>query len=101
MTPKKHYADAAYQKERRAKIKAGEITPVRHPKRHGLVDTLRSGGVWLEEFSNRADASAFQRIAGSCTMEGNYKVTTLTYVCVDPHTYQVVFIVKAQRASDT
>lgn len=93
---KKHYADGPYQRERRAKIKTGEIIPNAKPKRLGLADTLISGGAWLEDFDSRDKANAFQRHVSSIAHRAGIKVRCRTFTSVDPDTDTAVFIVKAQ-----
>lgn len=112
--PKKHYADADYQRDRRSKIKSGEIVPgakrsiakaaKKRPdgkiRRVGLVDTLREGGAWLEDFSSRLEANAFQRTVSAIAHRHGLKVRCKTFVCVDPDTDEAAFIVKAQRRDE-
>ena len=98
MTEKKHYADAAYQRERRAKIAAGEIVP-RKPgtRRMGLDETLESGSPWVEVFTTRYDANTFQKVVHGVASRRKFKVKCKTYLAVDPETETAVFIVEARR----
>lgn len=94
---KVHYADAAYQRERRRKIKSGELTPKpKSRKREGLTSALRTGKPWIEVFQTRSEANEFQRSVASIGARENKKIRSKTYVSVDPDTDQAVFIVESK-----
>lgn len=95
----KHRADAEYQRERRAKIKSGELVPGTKPRRSGVTATLAAGRPWIEVFHSRKDANEHQRSMGSVALRIG-KVRCKTYVSVDPDTDLAVFIVETRRVEE-